>query len=65
MQSHNPVNQGRLQRMGPRLLDFSRINLHPSQSNILDSLRYWAGEVRALGLDTLEGCKRVINTPGR
>lgn len=62
---YNPVNQGQLQRMGPRLLDFSRINLSPSRSQIMDSLKYWAGEVRALGLDTLEGCKRVINTPDR
>ena len=62
--AHNPVNQGRLQRMGPRLIDFSRINLSPSRSPILDSLRYWASEVRAMGLDTLDGCKRPINTPG-
>lgn len=54
--THRP-NYNRVQRMGARSLDYSRINLSPSRSAILDSLRLWAAEVRALGLDTLEGCK--------
>lgn len=56
MKKHNPVNQNKLQPMGPRLFDFTRVNLNPSRSAILDSWRYWAQEVRALGLDTLRGC---------
>lgn len=48
MTKQNPVNQNKLQPMGPRLFDFTRVNLNPSRSAILDSLRYWAQELHAL-----------------
>ena len=40
----------------PRHFDMARVIPHPNRSAITDSLKWWAGEVRALGLDTLQGC---------
>lgn len=39
-----------------RFFDFSRVNLNPQRGDIDAALRYWAAEIRALGLATLEGC---------